>query len=151
MNNTPSHSAPVWFWIVAGTALLWNLMGCVIFLSEVFALESNIETWTEPQKEWARSTPKWIYVLFAISVTSGVAGSIFLLLRQKLSTPLFSVSFAAVLVQMTYTMLIAGGLQVMGPSGAVMPTVVVVLGLTWLLFSLFSERKEWLDAKRAKP
>ena len=147
MNNNPSTSIPVWFRLVAGAAILWNLMGCAIFLSDVFALESNIQTWTEPQKEWARSTPKWIYFLFAISVSSGVAGSIFLLLRQPLSITLLAVSFATVLVQMTYTMLIAGGLKVMGPSGAVMPTIVVLLGLTWLLFSLFSKRNNWLHYK----
>lgn len=147
MNKNLSTSIPVWFWLVSGAAILWNLMGCVIFLSDVFALESNIQSWTEPQKEWARSTPTWIYFLFAISVSSGVAGSIFLLLRQPLSITLLAVSFATVLVQMTYTMLIAGGLKVMGPSGAVMPTIVVLLGLTWLLFSLFSKRNNWLHYK----
>ncbi len=103
-----------------------------------------IESMTDEQKEWARSTPSWIYVVFAISVSTGVAGSICLLMRNKLSVPLFSASFAAVLVQMLYTMLIAGGLQVMGPSGAVMPALVVLLSIAWLLFSLFSKRKGWL-------
>ena len=35
----------------------------------------------------------------------------------------------------------------MGPSGAVMPTIVVLLGLTWLLFSLFSKRNNWLHSQ----
>ena len=65
-------------------------------------------------------------------------------MRKKLSVPLFTISFAAVLIQMVYTMLIAGGLQVMGPSGAVMPTVVIALSVVWLLFSLFSKGKGWL-------
>jgi hypothetical protein len=41
-------------------------------------------------------------------------------------------------------MLIAGGLQVMGPSGAVMPAVVIILSIAWLLFSQFSKGKGWL-------
>ena len=132
--------------MIAAVSLLWNIMGCVIFLSEVFAQEAMIESMTDEQKEWARSTPSWIYVVFAISVSTGVAGSICLLMRNKLAVPLFSASFAAVLLQMLYTMLIAGGLQVMGPSGAVMPAVVITLAIAWLLFSLLSNGKGWLDS-----
>ena len=103
-----------------------------------------IESMTGEQKEWVRSTPRWVYVVFAISVSTGVAGSVFLLMRKRLSVLLFTISFAAVLIQMAYTMLIAGGLQVMGPTGAVMPTVVITLAVVWLWFSLLSKGKGWL-------
>jgi hypothetical protein len=65
-------------------------------------------------------------------------------MRKRLSVLLFTISFAAVLIQMAYTMLIAGGLQVMGPTGAVMPTVVITLAVVWLWFSLLSKGKGWL-------
>ena len=65
-------------------------------------------------------------------------------MRRRLSVPLFSISLVAVLIQMVYSMLIAGGLQVMGPSGAVMPSLVIALSIAWLLFSLFSKGKGWL-------
>ncbi len=144
MNEQQKLSVPAWFWGIAVVSLLWNILGCVIFLSEVFAHETMIESMTDQQKDWARSTPRWIYLVFAISVSTGVAGSICLLMRKKLSVPMYTISFAAVLIQMVYTMLISGGLQVMGPSGAVMPTVVVALSVVWLLFSLFSKGKGWL-------
>jgi len=123
---------------------MWNILGCLIFSSEVFAQEAMIESMTGEQKEWVRSTPRWVYVVFAISVSTGVAGSVFLLMRKRLSVLLFTISFAAVLIQMAYTMLIAGGLQVMGPTGAVMPTVVITLAVVWLWFSLLSKGKGWL-------
>ncbi len=144
MNEQNKVSVPVWFWVIAAVSLLWNLMGCAIFFMEVFARESMMESMTEVQKAWVRSTPTWIYVVFAISVGTGVAGSVFLLMRKSLSVLLFKVSFVAVLIQMVYTMLIAGGLQVMGPSGAVMPAVVILLSIVWLLFSLFAKGKRWL-------
>jgi hypothetical protein len=143
-NEPPSISVPAWFWVIAVVALLWNIMGCVILLSEVFAQEAMMESMTEEQKEWSRSTPSWIYFVFAISVSAGVAGSICLLMRKRLSVLLFTISFVAVLIQMVYTMLIAGGLQVMGPSGAVMPAVVIMLSIAWLLFSLYFKGKGWL-------
>lgn len=144
MNEQQKASVPLWFWGIAVVALLWNMIGCVILLSEVFAQEAMIESMTEVQKEWSRSTPIWIYFVFAISVSAGVAGSIGLLMRKKLSVPLFLVSFVAVFIQMVYTMLIAGGLQVMGPAGAVMPAVVVTLSIAWLLLSLYYKAKGWL-------
>ncbi|MEI8214180.1 MAG: hypothetical protein WCI02_18685 [Planctomycetota bacterium] len=140
---------PNWFWVIAVVSLLWNLIGCIIFSSEVFAQEAIIESMTDVQKEWVRSTPNWIYFVFAISVGTGLAGSILLLLRKRLSVTLFAISLAAVLLQMVYTMLIAGGLQVMGPSGAVMPTVVILLAIAWLLFSLFCKGRGWLLASTA--
>lgn len=144
MDEQPKASAPKWFWVIAAVSLLWNMMGCVNFLCEVFAKEAMIEWMTEEQKEWARSTPTWIYFVFAISVSTGLAGSICLLKRKRLSVPLFKISLVAVLILMVYTMLIAGGLQVMGPSGAVMPVLVVTLSIAWLWLALLSKRKGWL-------
>jgi hypothetical protein len=144
MNEQSKASVPMWFWAIAAVSLLWNIMGCTVLLSEVFAKEAMMESFTEAQKEWSRSTPVWIYVVFAISVSTGVAGSLSLLRRKSMSIPLFAISFVAVLIQMVYTMLIAGGLQVMGPSGAVMPALVVLLSIAWLLFSLFTKGKGWL-------
>ena len=144
MNEQQKASVPLWFWGIAVVALLWNIIGCVILLSEVFAQEAMMESMTEAQKAWSRSTPSWIYFVFAISVSAGVAGSICLLMRKRMSIQLFTVSFVAVLTQMVYTMLIAGGLQIMGPSGAVMPAVVVMLSIAWLLLTLYFKGKGWL-------
>lgn len=144
MNEEQKTVVPTWFWVIAAVSLIWNILGCVIFSSEVFAQEAIIESMTDEQKEWVRSTPRWIYVVFAISVSTGVVGSFCLLMRKKLSVPLFKISLVAVLIQMVYTMLMAGGLRVMGPTGAVMPTVVITLAVVWLWFSLLSKGKGWL-------
>jgi hypothetical protein len=141
MNEESKMSVPRWFWIFAIIALLWNLMGCMIFLSEVFAKEAMMESFTEEQKEWSRDIPFWIYVVFAISVVSGVMGSLALLVRRRLAVHCFAISFVAVVVQMGYTMLIAGGLKVMGPSGAVMPLLVITLSIVWLCLAKYSSNK----------
>lgn len=146
MSELQKVSLPKWFFMVGGIALLWNIMGCGICLTEIFAQEMAIKDWTEAQKEWARSTPKWIYLVFVISVVTGVLGSICLLRRSAMSISLFAVSFVTVLIQMGYTMLVAGGLQVMGPRAAVMPSIVVVLAIVWLAFSMFSKNKGWFAA-----
>ena len=142
--NEEQTAAPKFVVIVAIISLVWNLMGCGIFLTEVFAQESMIESMTEKQKDWVRSTPSWVYILFAISVSTGLAGSIFLWVRNRYCVVLYSISLGAVLHQMIYTMVIAGGLQVMGPSGAVMPTIVILLAVTWLIYAVSLMKKKAL-------
>lgn len=136
MNETTKPSVPISYWIVAVVALLWNLIGCLFFSMELFAQEAMMEGMTEEQKEWARSFPGWIYGVYFVAVSTGVAGSIGLLMRKAWSVPLFAISLVAVVIQMGYTELILGGLEVMGPSGAVMPILVTVLAAAFLWFSL---------------
>lgn len=144
MNEQTKSAAPVWYWVVATIALLWNLMGCAAFAMELFAQEAMMESWTEAQREWAQSIPTWIYIAYGLAVITGVAGSIGLFLRKSWVITLFAVCLAAVLVQMIYTMIIAGGLQVMGPSSAVMPLLVIILAGVFLWFSYFAKTKRWL-------
>ncbi len=119
-------------------------MGCAAFLMEVFAQEAMMESMTEAQKDWSRAIPRWIYFVYALAVTAGVAGSIGLFMRKAWSVPLFVLCAVAVIVQMVYTILIADGLKVMGPSGLVMPVLVVVLATALLWFSWLAKGKRWL-------
>ncbi len=151
MNEPMTSKVPMWFWIVAVVALLWNIMGGMIFLTEMFAQEAAMEGMTDEQKAWVRSTPSWIYFVFGISVVTGLLGSIGLLMRRNFPVIVFSISFVAVLVQMIYTMVIAGGLQIMGPSGAVMPAIVIVLAFIWLVASIYFNRQGWLSNANRHP
>lgn len=145
MNEKSNSKVPMWFWVVAVVALLWNIMGSAIFLTEVFAQEAAIEGMSDAQKAWVRSTPSWIYFVFGVSVVTGLLGSVGLLMRMNNSVIVFAISLVAVLIQMIYTMVIAGGLQVMGPSGAVMPAIVIILAFTWLVASIYFNRQGWLS------
>ncbi len=144
MNPEQRIPIPVWYWVIAVVALLWNLMGCAAFLTEIFAQEAMMESMTQEQKDWARAIPRWIYFVYALAVTTGVAGSIGLFMRKTWSIPVFAFCVVAVIVQMVYTILIAGGFQVMGPSGLVMPVLVIVLASALLWFSWFAKNKSWL-------
>jgi len=101
---------------------------------------------TEAQKEWSRSFGAWVCVLWGISVFSGIAGSINLLRRKKVARVFLDLSFASIFIQMGYTMVIAGGLKVMGPTGAIMPLIIVFIAVVLLWFVRYAERREWLRA-----
>jgi hypothetical protein len=132
--------------VIAVVALLWNLMGCASFAIHLFAMEPMMESMTEDQKQWARSTPGWIYFVFGLAVFTAMAGNIGLLLRKGWTIPMFAISLVAVIVQMGYTMIIAGGLQVMGPSSAVMPALVIGIAAALLGFSWFAKSRNWIGS-----
>jgi hypothetical protein len=144
MNQPSQRSVPVWYWGVATVAVLWNLLGCAAFAMELFAQEAMMESMTEPQREWARSIPVWIYFVYGVAVATGVAGSVGLFLRRGWSVLMFAISLVAVLVQMVHTMVIAGGLQVMGAGAAIMPCLVIVLAAIFLWFSWFARGRGWI-------
>jgi hypothetical protein len=144
MKPTTNSAVPVWYWVIAAVALLWNLMGCAFFGMEMFAQEAAMESMTEAQKEWVRSIPGWVYFVYGLAVLSGVAGSIGLFLRKGWAILMFTVSLIAVIVQMVYTMLIGGGLQAMGPSGLAMPSLVIGIAAALLWFSRFARSRNWL-------
>lgn len=144
MNPNPKSAVPLWYWAIAAVALLWNLLGCAFFGMELFAQESMMASMTEPQKEWARSIPSWIYFVYGLAVSTGVAGSVGLLMRKGWTVPMFAISLAAVLVQMVYTMLLGGGLQAMGPSGLVMPGLVIGIAALLLWFSWLARSRGWI-------
>ena len=144
MNSETKPVVPGWYWLIAVVALLWNLMGCATFGMEIFAQETMLEGMTAEQQEWARNVPGWIYIVYALAVFTGVGGSVGLLMRRGWSALLLAISLVAVLVQMSYTMIVSGGLEVMGPSGAIMPAVVIIIAGILAWFSCAAKGKGWL-------
>ena len=132
MKQKTESAVPLWYWLIAAVALLWNLLGCAFLGTELFAQEAMMESMTEDQKEWARSIPAWIYFVYGLAVSTGVAGSIGLFMRKSWTIPMFAICLVAVIVQMVYSMIIGGGIQVMGPSGLIMPALVIGFAAVFL-------------------
>jgi hypothetical protein len=143
MNQDTKPVVAGWYWVIAIVALLWNLTGCTFFAMELFAQEKIIESMTPEHQEWARSFPVWIYFLYGLAVFTGVGGSVGLLMRKGWSAILLVISLAAVIVQMFYTMIVVGGLEVMGASGAIMPAMVIVIAGFLVWFSYRGKGKGW--------
>lgn len=144
MEQQTKSAVPRWYWVIAVVALLWSLMNCGVFGIDLFAQESFLESWTEPQKAWARSIPGWIYFVFGLAVATGLVGSIGLLLRKRWAAIMFTICVVAVIVQQVYSMFILAGLQVMGPSGLIPSAVVIIIPAALLLFSRFAGSRGWL-------
>jgi hypothetical protein len=68
---------PLSFWMVAGVALAWNLIGLFMYYSGVSATPEQLKTVYSPEQFAAiEATPVWVTSAFAIATTVGVIASI---------------------------------------------------------------------------
>ena len=91
--------APKWYTPVAVVALLWNLVGCAAYLSDVMLSPEDVAKMNAAQQAMYASRPAWSVAATAIAVWIGAAGSIGLIMRKRWATPLLIASLAGVIAQ----------------------------------------------------
>lgn len=129
----------MWFWIVVGVALIWNLLGTAAYLAEAFGMAQS-----DAHRAVIGSRPAWVTGAYAVAVFGGVTGCATLLMRRRWALPVLLISFVALLVQQAWNFAGSGAAVAregasVGFAGAV---VLVSIGLVLLAWSAL--RKGWL-------
>ena len=121
------------FWIIGIIALIWNLMGVFAYLQQAYMTVEDVTALPLDEQALYDNIPAWVTAAFALAVFGGALGCILLLLRKKLATFVFIISFIGILAQMTYNLLMSKAIEVYGPGGMIMPIMVAVIGafLVW--------------------
>jgi hypothetical protein len=91
--------APKWFKPAAIIALLWNLMGCAAYLSDVMLTPEDLAKMSAAQQALYAARPAWSVGATAIAVWGGTLGCIGLLLRKPWSFMVLLLSLAGVIAQ----------------------------------------------------
>ncbi len=137
--ETPMTSGPVarsiTFWLIAGTALAWNLLGVFMFLLRVTMSATQVARLSPEDQAMHAATPGWVLSAFGVAVVAGVAGSVGLLMRRSWAVPAFGVSLAALLLQVAGTFTVTPAWQAYGPPGLVMPAVLVLVAALLLRYA----------------
>lgn len=139
-----SASPSLWFYMVGGLALLWNLLGLLAFIGQVTMTDESIEGLPEAQQELYRNIPTWAMIAFAVAVICGTLGSIGMVLRKSWCVPLFVISLLAVLVQNVYFFFLSDTLKVMGNQALIMPIMIILIGIFLVLLSSWAQSRNWL-------
>lgn len=140
-----STKIPVWFWVIGAIALVWNLMGCGAYLMQVMRTPEALAVLEEGERSLYENMPAWVTAAFAFAVWGGALGSLLLLLRKKIATPVLIVSVAGIVVQMTYNVFISNAMEVNGPGAVAMSIMTLIIGLGLVYFSRLSTQKGWLS------
>ena len=135
---------PKSYWIVSSLALVWNLVGFAAYVMQVTMTKEALMELPDAERALYENVPVWATSAFAIAVTAGTIGCILLLLRSTWAVPAFLLSIAAVFVQMYHAFVIANAVEVVGPSSAIGPALVVAVGVALIWYSRSVKEKGWL-------
>jgi hypothetical protein len=132
---------PIWYWIAAVAALLFECLGCYFYLAEVRLTPEQIATLPLDQAQMLSARPDWYYAAFAVAVWVGLVGTIGLLLRRRWAVPLLLASLIAVVVQFSAIFIVPGGVS----SDALLgPILVIVICYGIYMLGRLAKRHGWL-------
>ena len=137
-------STPTWFKVVAVLALLWNLLGCLAFFSDLRISPEDLAKLPEAQQALYAARPGWAVAATALAVFGGALGSIGLLMRKRWALPVFVLSLLGILVQDFGLFVLADGASLAGPVAVVMQAVVLAIGIALILLSRIGIARGWL-------
>lgn len=119
-------------------------MGIMAFIAQITMSPEALAELPEAQRIAYETVPLWAILAFAAAVFGGTLGCLALLLRKTIAFPMLAVSLVGIILQMYHAFFLANSLEVFGPSSAVMPTMIILLAIFLLWFTLFAKRKGWL-------
>jgi len=145
MTTVIAASRPVSYWVIAVLALLWNLLGVAMFCITLLATPEQLAAMPVEQRRILDATPGWMQVAYGVAVFGGVLGAIGLLLRRRWAATFFLLSLVGLVVQVLGAFLATPAWEVLGPSGLVMPIVLLVIALFLLSYSRRAAARGWLS------
>jgi hypothetical protein len=141
LNGRPTTT----FWIIGGAALVWNLIGLVIYLGQVTMSPEALAKMSEAQQEFFVATPAWATAAFATAVNGGALGSLFLLLRKSWAVPMFAISLLGVIVQDVDAFLMRDAFSILGVNSLIIPSMVLVIAVALLFYARAVKARHWLN------
>lgn len=136
--------SPSWLKPVAIVALLWNLLGCVAYLSDVTMSAEAVAQLTPEQQALYQSRPAWAVSATAIAVWGGALGSIGLFLRRRWATVVLAASVAGIFAQDVALFVLTNAAAMAGASVYVLQGLVLVVGLGLLVLARRATATGWL-------
>ncbi len=137
---------PTWYWIVSIVALLWNFLGVMEYLGQIFMSDEVRAALPDDKLNLMENTPAWVTAAFALAVWGGILGCLGLLLRKRWARTLFLISLIGILGQFTYSYFMTNAVEIYGVFQAkVMPLLVIIIGIGLLSFSNMAEKRLWLS------
>lgn len=144
MNRVLNAKPPTWFWLASALALLWSLIGVWTYLEQVTMTPADLARMPDGMRTLYETAPVWQTGAFAVAVFSGLIGCVGLLLRKMWARTFFIISLVAVLVQFFWPFFMADGLSLIGPSGAIMPAIIVAVTAFLIWLANIGIQRGWL-------
>jgi hypothetical protein len=133
------------FYVISSMALVWNLMGVFNYLGQVLMSDELLASLPKDQQLLYQDVPAWVTAAFAVAVFSGTLGAVFLLLKKKIASTFFILSFVGIVTQMSYGLLLDEKTDNYGPLGLLMPLMIIAVGAYLIWYSKKAKENRWLS------
>ena len=137
-------SPPVWYWIVAAIALIWNAMGVMAYIAQVYMTPETLAAMSEEQRIVYETSPAWVTAAFAIAVFGGTLGSLLLLLRKGIAGMIFILSLGAVIIQWSYYIFIAKYDGIFASDKIAMTIMIPLFAVLFVWLARSAKSKGWI-------
>lgn len=142
------NQGPKWFLPVAIAALLWNLIGCAAYLSDVMLTPEDIAGMSAAQQALYATRPAWSIAATAVAVWGGAAGCLGLIVRKRWAMPLLIASLAALIVQDAYLFVLSEAAAQTGPVALVLQGLVLLIAIGLVLLARQAAARGWIGQAR---
>jgi len=137
------EQAPKWFSPVAIAALLWNLLGCAAYLSDVMLTPEDVARMSAAQQALYAARPAWSVAATAIAVWGGAAGCLGLIVRRRWASPLLIASLVALIVQDAWLFVLSEAAAQAGPVALVLQGLVLLIAIGLVLLARNAAARGW--------
>lgn len=145
MKSIQKTKAPGWFTALSIIALLWNLMGVMAYLAQVYMTDEILAALTQEQQDVINNTPLWANAAFALAVWGGLLGAITMMMKRKVSIFLFQLSFAGIFLQNIHSFFMIDSVKIYGIfQGLIMPSLVMFFGVVLILVNSAAKKSHWI-------
>ncbi len=135
---------PKWFTPVAVFALLWNLLGCVAYLSDVMLTPEDVAKMTAAQQAMYAARPAWAVGATALAVWGGAAGCLGLILKKRWANPLLAISLAGCIVQDIALFVLSPAAGQAGATVMILQGLVLVIAIALVMFGRNAVKQGWV-------
>lgn len=138
------NALPRWYYPVTIAALLWNLLGCAAYLSDVMLTPDDLAKMSAAQQTLYASRPGWGVAATAIAVWGGALGCVGLLMRKRWALWLLVASLIALVVQDFGLFVLSDVVSINGPIVLVLQGLVLVVAVALVWLARRSIHRGWI-------
>ena len=70
------------FYVISGIALLWNLVGVMVYVMQVTMTDEALAAMDPAERALMESMPSWLIGVYALAVNAGALGCLLLILKK---------------------------------------------------------------------
>ena len=97
-----TNKPPIWFWIIAVIAVLWNLIGLYDYVMSITVNQAYLESFGQEMLDFLKVMPMWAKLAWGLAIAGSVLGSIALVLRKAIAYPLYLLAIVVMAISFGY-------------------------------------------------